>query len=257
LRLMEAASPRWLRRRDTTRRCATCPSRCGTRHAPGSRSRSPSSWRREGLGGRPRCDPQAPAFHHDHGRPADVRHRRRSRDGGPGAQERPLEGARRLVRPFHHLRVEHVEPHDRGDGGRHEARRPFRGVAFLQPRAAHALVEVVRTVTTSEESLRRALRSPNRSARAVVAKDNSGFIVNLLLVPYLLDAIRAVERGVGSIPDIDKAMQLGCGYPMGRSPCSTSWAWIRRTRSPRSCSPSTASSATPLLHSSSAWCWPA
>ena len=49
----------------------------------------------------------------------------------------------------------------------------------------------------------------------IAAKDNSGFIVNLLLVPYLLDAIRAVERGVGSVPDIDKAMQLGCGYPMG------------------------------------------
>src|SRR5439155_17906092 len=49
----------------------------------------------------------------------------------------------------------------------------------------------------------------------VAAKDNSGFIVNLLLVPYLLDAIRAVEHGVASVPDIDKAMQLGCGYPMG------------------------------------------
>ncbi len=50
---------------------------------------------------------------------------------------------------------------------------------------------------------------------AVAAKDTSGFIVNLLLVPYLLDAIRAVERGVGSVSDVDKAMQLGCGYPMG------------------------------------------
>jgi len=50
---------------------------------------------------------------------------------------------------------------------------------------------------------------------AVAAKDNSGFIVNLLLVPYLLDAIRALERGVGSTSDIDNAMKLGCGYPMG------------------------------------------
>ena len=49
----------------------------------------------------------------------------------------------------------------------------------------------------------------------VSARDNSGFIVNRLLVPYLLDAIRAYEEGVGSIEDIDKAMQLGCGYPMG------------------------------------------
>jgi 3-hydroxybutyryl-CoA dehydrogenase len=49
----------------------------------------------------------------------------------------------------------------------------------------------------------------------VTCQDNSGFIVNRLLVPYLLDAVRAVEEGVGSIEDIDKAMQLGCGYPMG------------------------------------------
>jgi 3-hydroxybutyryl-CoA dehydrogenase len=49
----------------------------------------------------------------------------------------------------------------------------------------------------------------------VAAKDTSGFIVNLLLVPYLLDAIRALEHGVASVPDIDKAMQLGCGHPMG------------------------------------------
>ncbi|HTC22819.1 MAG TPA: 3-hydroxyacyl-CoA dehydrogenase family protein, partial [Gemmatimonadales bacterium] len=49
----------------------------------------------------------------------------------------------------------------------------------------------------------------------VVAKDTPGFLVNLLLVPYLLDAVRALERGVGTIPDIDTAMRLGCGYPMG------------------------------------------
>ena len=49
----------------------------------------------------------------------------------------------------------------------------------------------------------------------IAAKDTSGFIVNLLLVPYLLDAVRALERGVGTVPDIDKGMMLGCGYPMG------------------------------------------
>ena len=49
----------------------------------------------------------------------------------------------------------------------------------------------------------------------IAAKDNSGFIVNLLLVPYLLDAIRALEHGVGSVPDIDKGMVLGTGHPMG------------------------------------------
>src|SRR5438552_7893902 len=78
------------------------------------------------------------------------------------------------------------------------------------------LVEVVRTVTTSEDTFRRAFAfAKSLSKEPVGAKDTSGFLVNLLLVPYLLDAIRAVERGVGSVPDIDKAMQLGCGYPMG------------------------------------------
>jgi 3-hydroxybutyryl-CoA dehydrogenase len=78
------------------------------------------------------------------------------------------------------------------------------------------LVEVVRTVTTSDETFKRAFAfAKSLGKEAVAAKDNSGFIVNLLLVPYLLDAIRAVERGVGSVPDVDKAMQLGCGYPMG------------------------------------------
>src|SRR2546427_88011 len=79
-----------------------------------------------------------------------------------------------------------------------------------------SLVEVVRAVTTSEETFRRAFAfARSLGKEAVAAKDNSGFIVNLLLVPYLLDAIRAVEHGVGTVPDIDKAMQLGCGYPMG------------------------------------------
>jgi 3-hydroxybutyryl-CoA dehydrogenase len=92
----------------------------------------------------------------------------------------------------------------------------FVGLHFFNPVPLMPLVEVVRTVTTSEETLRRALAfAKSLGKEPVVAKDNSGFIVNLLLVPYLLDAIRAVERGVGSVPDIDKAMQLGCGYPMG------------------------------------------
>ncbi len=92
----------------------------------------------------------------------------------------------------------------------------FVGLHFFNPVPLMPLVEVVRTVTTSEETFRRAFGFANSLRKeAVAAKDNSGFIVNLLLVPYLLDAIRAVERGVGSVPDIDKAMQLGCGYPMG------------------------------------------
>ncbi len=92
----------------------------------------------------------------------------------------------------------------------------FVGLHFFNPVPLMALVEVVRTVTTSEETFKRAFAfAASLRKEPIAAKDNSGFIVNLLLVPYLLDAIRAVERGVGSVPDIDKAMQLGCGYPMG------------------------------------------
>ncbi|PYO43281.1 MAG: 3-hydroxybutyryl-CoA dehydrogenase [Gemmatimonadetes bacterium] len=92
----------------------------------------------------------------------------------------------------------------------------FVGLHFFNPVPLMPLVEVVRTVTTSEDTFRRAFAfAKSLSKDPVAAKDTSGFLVNLLLVPYLLDAIRAVERGVGSVPDIDKAMQLGCGYPMG------------------------------------------
>ena len=92
----------------------------------------------------------------------------------------------------------------------------FVGLHFFNPVPLMPLVEVVRTVTTTEETFKRAFAfAASLRKEPIAAKDNSGFIVNLLLVPYLLDAIRAVERGVGSVPDIDKAMQLGCGYPMG------------------------------------------
>ncbi len=92
----------------------------------------------------------------------------------------------------------------------------FVGLHFFNPVPLMQLVEVVRTVTTSAETFRRAFAfARSLGKEPVAAKDTSGFIVNLLLIPYLLDAIRAVERSVGSVPDIDKAMQLGCGYPMG------------------------------------------
>jgi 3-hydroxybutyryl-CoA dehydrogenase len=92
----------------------------------------------------------------------------------------------------------------------------FVGLHFFNPVPLMQLVEVVRTVTTSAETFKRAFAfATSLGKEPVAAKDTSGFLVNLLLVPYLLDAIRAVERGVGSVPDIDKAMQLGCGYPMG------------------------------------------
>ncbi|MFB3110572.1 MAG: 3-hydroxyacyl-CoA dehydrogenase family protein [Gemmatimonadales bacterium] len=92
----------------------------------------------------------------------------------------------------------------------------FVGLHFFNPVPLMKLVEVVRTVTTSAESFNKAMEFA-RSLRKepIAAKDNSGFIVNLLLVPYLIDAIRAVEQGVGTIGDIDKGMMLGTGYPMG------------------------------------------
>jgi len=97
-------------------------------------------------------------------------------------------------------------------------RRPdrFVGLHFFNPVPVMKLVEVVRTVTTSPETFERAFAFAGKLGKEpVAAKDNSGFVVNLLLVPYLLDAIRALEHGVATVPDIDKAMQLGCGYPMG------------------------------------------
>ncbi len=92
----------------------------------------------------------------------------------------------------------------------------FVGLHFFNPVPLMQLVEVVRTVTTSPATFDRAVAfAKGLGKEAVAAKDNSGFIVNLLLVPYLLDAIRALEHGVASTVDIDNAMKLGCGYPMG------------------------------------------
>lgn len=92
----------------------------------------------------------------------------------------------------------------------------FVGLHFFNPVPLMKLVEVVRTILTSDESFDRAYAfAKSLGKEPVSCRDNSGFIVNRLLVPYILDAIRAYEEGVGSIEDIDKAMQLGCGYPMG------------------------------------------
>jgi 3-hydroxybutyryl-CoA dehydrogenase len=92
----------------------------------------------------------------------------------------------------------------------------FVGLHFFNPVPLMKLVEVVRTILTSDEAFDRAFAfAKSLGKEPVSCRDNSGFIVNRLLVPYLLDAIRAYEEGVGSVEDIDKAMQLGCGYPMG------------------------------------------
>jgi 3-hydroxybutyryl-CoA dehydrogenase len=92
----------------------------------------------------------------------------------------------------------------------------FVGLHFFNPVPLMKLVEVVRTILTTDEAFKTAFEFAKSLGKEPVAcRDNSGFIVNRLLVPYILDAIRAYEEGVGSIEDIDKAMQLGCGYPMG------------------------------------------
>ena len=97
-------------------------------------------------------------------------------------------------------------------------RRPdrFLGLHFFNPVPLMPLVEIVRADATSAETFERSLAfARSLGKETVVARDTPGFLVNLLLVPYLLDAVRALERGVGSIPDIDTAMCLGCGHPMG------------------------------------------
>jgi 3-hydroxybutyryl-CoA dehydrogenase len=92
----------------------------------------------------------------------------------------------------------------------------FVGLHFFNPVPLMPLVEVVRTITTSDATLERAFAFVRGLGKeAVAAKDSSGFIVNLLLVPYMLDAVRALERGVAGTADIDTAMRLGCGHPMG------------------------------------------
>jgi 3-hydroxybutyryl-CoA dehydrogenase len=92
----------------------------------------------------------------------------------------------------------------------------FVGLHFFNPVPLMKLVEVVRTILTSDEAFDEAFAfAKSLGKEPVSCRDNSGFIVNRLLVPYILDAIRAYEEGVGSIEDIDKAMMLGCGYPMG------------------------------------------
>jgi 3-hydroxybutyryl-CoA dehydrogenase len=92
----------------------------------------------------------------------------------------------------------------------------FIGLHFFNPVPMMKLVEVVKTIATAPDVYETAVEFGNKLGKVPVrTSDKTGFIVNRLLVPYLLDAIRAYEEGVGSITDIDEAMKLGCGYPMG------------------------------------------
>ncbi len=92
----------------------------------------------------------------------------------------------------------------------------FIGMHFFNPVPLMKLVEVVATVMTAPAVMDEAMKFAVSLGKVPIrTTDRSGFIVNRLLVPYLLDAIRALEEGAGSVEDIDKGMKLGCGYPMG------------------------------------------
>jgi 3-hydroxybutyryl-CoA dehydrogenase len=92
----------------------------------------------------------------------------------------------------------------------------FVGLHFFNPVPLMKLVEVVRSPLTSPDVFEEVCAFATSLGKAPIrSSDKTGFIVNRLLVPYLLDAIRAVEEGVGSVEDIDRGMQLGCGHPMG------------------------------------------
>jgi len=97
-----------------------------------------------------------------------------------------------------------------------ERQKRFVGLHFFNPVPLMKLVEVVRTILTDEAVYEQAVDFGKKLGKVPVrASDKTGFIVNRLLVPYMLDSIRALEEGVASIVDIDNAMKLGCGYPMG------------------------------------------
>jgi len=92
----------------------------------------------------------------------------------------------------------------------------FGGLHFFNPVPLMKLVEVIPALTTSEQTKQTLTAfATSLGKEPIAAPDRPGFIVNRLLVPYLLDAIREYERGLGTIEDIDKGMKLGCGYPMG------------------------------------------
>jgi 3-hydroxybutyryl-CoA dehydrogenase len=92
----------------------------------------------------------------------------------------------------------------------------FAGLHFFNPVPIMKLVEVIRGLSTSDETYRTVFDfAQSLGKEPITAPDKPGFIVNRLLVPYLLDAVRAYEHGLGTIEDIDKGMTLGCGYPMG------------------------------------------
>jgi 3-hydroxybutyryl-CoA dehydrogenase len=92
----------------------------------------------------------------------------------------------------------------------------FGGLHFFNPVPIMKLVEVIRALTTSDETYQTVFAfAQSLGKEPITAPDRPGFIVNRLLVPYLLDAVRCFENGLGTLEDLDKGMKLGCGYPMG------------------------------------------
>jgi 3-hydroxybutyryl-CoA dehydrogenase len=90
------------------------------------------------------------------------------------------------------------------------------GLHFFNPVPVMKLVEVIKTIQSSDASVAAARAfGESLGKRPIIAKDRAGFVVNVLLVPYLLDAVRLVEQGIATKEDIDEGMRLGCGYPMG------------------------------------------
>jgi 3-hydroxybutyryl-CoA dehydrogenase len=92
----------------------------------------------------------------------------------------------------------------------------FGGLHFFNPVPLMKLVEVIRALTTTDDTYQAVFDFAQSLGKTpITAPDRPGFIVNRLLVPYLLDAVRAYENGLGTLEDIDNGMKLGCGYPMG------------------------------------------
>ena len=132
----------------------------------------------------------------------------------------------------------------------------FLGLHFFNPVQVMKLLEVIRCVTTTDETLAAGLEFGKSLGKLTVAtSDKAGFIVNRLLVPYMLDAIRAYEEGVGTIDQIDEAMKAGAGHPMGPLRSPTSSASTRSARS-ATCSSTSSASAASRARRRCARCWP-
>ena len=125
-------------------------------------------------------------------------------------------GARRHGEERRHLRLQYFFDLDHGTNDGDQASGAIHRTALFQSGAADETGRSGRTIATATEVYDAAYEFAKKLGKVPVrTSDKTGFIVNRLLVPYLLDAIRAYEEGVGSIDDIDNAMKLGCGYPMG------------------------------------------